>query len=250
MNNFYVYAFISKTDNKTVRYIGKGSGTRMAVDTNRKYKVPLKNRKKVATGLTEQEAFNLERFLIALYGRLDISTGTLTNLTDGGEGVSGHKWTEEQRANASRVQTELGTWRGRNHTEKSRNKISKARRKTNGMRGQTHTDENKAKISKAVTERMSKPETRAKSAQVCGDTFRGKPKTEAHKKKLSEIAKVRVGEKNPTSKQYEATDPKGKTYTFWSMSHFCKDKPLHQSAMSRVALGKQTSHNGWTCREI
>lgn len=36
--------------------------------------------------LSQEEAFELEMFLISLYGRQDIKTGILCNLTDGGEG--------------------------------------------------------------------------------------------------------------------------------------------------------------------
>lgn len=41
--------------------------------------------------LSEDEAHNLERSIISRLGRIDIRTGPLANLTDGGEGMSGHK---------------------------------------------------------------------------------------------------------------------------------------------------------------
>ena len=45
----------------------------------------------------EQEAYLKEKELIKLYGKRSSGTGTLTNMTDGGEGLSGHKATPEQR---------------------------------------------------------------------------------------------------------------------------------------------------------
>lgn len=46
--------------------------------------------------LTEEEAFELEIELIALYGRKNNNTGILANLTDGGEGSSGMVLSEER----------------------------------------------------------------------------------------------------------------------------------------------------------
>jgi len=45
----------------------------------------------------EEKAFDCERALIAKFGRRDIKTGTLCNLTDGGEGPVGRIMTLEQR---------------------------------------------------------------------------------------------------------------------------------------------------------
>ena len=53
----------------------------------------------------ENEAFNEEIRLIALYGRHDLGLGPLTNLTDGGEGTIGIQWTEEMRKHKSESQT-------------------------------------------------------------------------------------------------------------------------------------------------
>jgi hypothetical protein len=46
---------------------------------------------------TENEAFEKEKELIKEYGRRDLGTGTLCNLTDGGDGVRGFTYTEKHR---------------------------------------------------------------------------------------------------------------------------------------------------------
>lgn len=42
----------------------------------------------IQENLNQEDAFELEKFLIQLYGRKDINTGILCNLTDGGDGRS------------------------------------------------------------------------------------------------------------------------------------------------------------------
>lgn len=47
--------------------------------------------------LTWEQACEKEKEFIALYGRRDLGTGTLVNLTDGGEGTLGYRHTEEAK---------------------------------------------------------------------------------------------------------------------------------------------------------
>ncbi len=44
--------------------------------------------------LTEAQAFESEKALIKAIGRIDLNTGPLTNLTDGGEGMSGYCYSD------------------------------------------------------------------------------------------------------------------------------------------------------------
>jgi hypothetical protein len=107
---FYVYAFLRSKDSEHGRkgspyYIGKGTGWRILCKNRHGAPVP-KDRSCIVfiqEGLTEQEAFALERYCIALYGRIDLGSGILRNLTDGGEGVSGriHSETSKQKISAS-----------------------------------------------------------------------------------------------------------------------------------------------------
>jgi len=47
--------------------------------------------------LTKQEAVKKEIEFIKLYGRKNLKTGSLVNLTDGGDGVNNIKWSEDSK---------------------------------------------------------------------------------------------------------------------------------------------------------
>jgi hypothetical protein len=103
--DFYVYTH-HKLNTGEIFYVGKGLGDRY------KWKHRSKWWKNIATKhgvlikihndcLQEWAAFELEKELIALYGRKDNFLGPLVNLTDGGDGVGGHVHDTETRKRIS-----------------------------------------------------------------------------------------------------------------------------------------------------
>jgi hypothetical protein len=94
----YVYAYLR--EDRTPYYIGKGTANRCKEKHN--VGIPPDDRIEfIKTELSDQEAIQLEIELIAKYGRKDLGTGILRNMTDGGDGVAGRIFTEETRAKIS-----------------------------------------------------------------------------------------------------------------------------------------------------
>lgn len=89
---FYIYAYLRSKDSATAKagtpyYIGKGQGRRLT-SKHGKLNIP-PNRQNIIVmerNLSEVGALALERFYIDWYGRKDIKTGILLNLTGGGDG--------------------------------------------------------------------------------------------------------------------------------------------------------------------
>jgi len=125
---FYVYVYLDPRPGKGLQpiYVGKGTVDldRASYHWERRCVNPFLQKvldKIRAAGLVpqitiaaymedEEEAFAMERDLIVQYGRRDLRTGSLCNLTDGGQGVSGLKYSEE-RLRKAREQFSTPEWR-------------------------------------------------------------------------------------------------------------------------------------------
>ena len=164
MENFYVYSLIDSLTNLPI-YIGKGKDGRMNKHVTmatggwhrNKY---LANKilkilslggtvtpKKFADGIPEDVAFEIERKLIASLKENGVK---LYNLTDGGEGSAGLKYSKEHCEMMSRVRM------GKKHTEESKKKMSLARM------GKKPSAEHIEIIKEFHTGKFVSPETREK----------------------------------------------------------------------------------------
>ncbi len=91
-----IYTYMWLREDGTPYYVGKGTHRRYR-RMRRGLACPPMERVLIQEFLTNEDALFAEMFLIAIYGRKDIGTGILINRTDGGEGGTGTKHSEEWR---------------------------------------------------------------------------------------------------------------------------------------------------------
>ena len=184
MNNYYTYAYLR--EDGTPYYIGKGTRGRAFSDRGRPCPTP-KDKNRIIflkQNLTEEEAFKHERYMISVFGRKDLETGILHNRTDGGEGVSGYKHTEERKGKMSQAKIGNKNRSGIKHNEETKRRIGES------QTGKKHTEETKRKIAEA-----NKGKSRSFSEEHrknISEAHKGKPRTpftEEHRKNISESKK-------------------------------------------------------------
>jgi hypothetical protein len=100
MNTFYTYIWYRKDGSPY--YVGKGKDNRAFIsDSHGVHRPKDDSRILVQYWTSEAEAHEMERVFIDMYGRKDLGTGCLRNLTDGGEGTSGLKRIDVAQRNQS-----------------------------------------------------------------------------------------------------------------------------------------------------
>jgi len=120
-NSFYVYLHVRKSDG-IVFYVGKGRGRRANYFNERNphwHSVFKKHGcivEFVCKNISENDAFRIERETIAKY-----KSDKLCNMTEGGEGVTGYRFTDEQKEKMS-----ISGKKRLPMTEQSRKKLSES----------------------------------------------------------------------------------------------------------------------------
>lgn len=232
---YYVYIH-RKADTKEVFYVGKGHGNRAFTKVNRSalwqnvvnkhgYIVEF-----IEVGLQEWAAFELEVDYIAYYGRRDTGHGNLVNFTDGGEGTSGHIWTDEMKA-----------WRSVETTKQMRNPEMRER-VSSSKRGKKLTQEHADFARKHLLDQKDKVKevnSRLMKERWQTPEFRGKMLSVSTGKKMSEEVKKKIGAAN--SRQVKRSD--GVIYA--SVNEAARELSKNHSKISMVACGKRKTAYGY-----
>lgn len=175
------YAYLYLRSDRTPYYAGKGCGKR-AFQVPTHVVRPPKDRSLILVMpcRDEAEALATEVELIRNWGRKDLGTGILRNLTEGGDGSSGYKHTPECRQKMSTI------GRRKKLSEQHRRKISLSQlgRKRPASTGQ--------KIAKRNRGRILTSESREKISTSLRNHFQSHPKVwsdEARRKNSESLKK-------------------------------------------------------------
>lgn len=242
MKDFYVYGlFEPKEKVDSCFYIGKGTGYRMkkhfwnwclseeATGSDEKIdkiKTLQENGKnpypsKIADGLSEDKAYELEEFLIGEIGREN-----LTNDVPGGKGPFSGK--DHPMYGKSQ---EL--------TKETRQKISES------LSGRTLSEEHKRKISESRMGEDNPMSGNEEAIQKMANSLTGRSLSEEHKRKIGKGNEGYVGEKsgcNEVSNQEVKEIKYLLEETSMSQSDIAKRYPIGQGRISRINTGKCWTH--------
>jgi hypothetical protein len=179
-----------RLDNNEVFYVGIGKTSKRAFSkrNRNKYWKHITNKvgysvEIIHNDVNWDEACELEKHLIFLFGRKDLGLGSLVNMTDGGEGMVGLKpWSK-----------------GITFSDEHKQKISESKKGNTNMLGKKLSEESKKKISESLKGRkLSEKHIQKMSEAVKGEKNpmfgkaspnKGVPMSEEQKQKLSEAHK-------------------------------------------------------------
>lgn len=271
---FYVYGHYT-ADTDELFYIGKGSKRRAwdRYGRNEYWKNKVKKHglvvKILVDGLTEDDAYEKEKQLIT-----EIGTGTLTNMTEGGEGISSNiakqiatirnanpeyrrrlleanrleakrraqdvQWQEEHRARVKKMweSQELREQQRRITQDLYTNPIYR-QNVTQGARRRSSNPEYRKKLSEGCIKRSQNPEYLRKISEAGKRVANARPPAVREKLRRASI--------DANAKTYPGViSPDGTIYpTIHNLNQFCKTHQLNRWQMYQLLDEKITTHNGW-----
>lgn len=197
--NFYAYVYRDPRPEKNLEpiYVGKGTGSRSNIhlyDCKNKYLsrklqkikiLGLSPHIEIINAIDELHALFLESCLIQVFGRRDLKTGTLVNLTDGGEGVSGLKHSQETKLKMSIAKRGISPYnKGISLSPEQKQKISFS------LTGKKASEFTKAKMSNARIGKKLPPRSKDHCEKLA-IAQRGKKASAETKAKMSASHKAR-----------------------------------------------------------
>jgi hypothetical protein len=261
MSEYYSYMYL-RIDG-TPYYVGKGKGRRAfrihRANNIPRFAPPSEERIVIYPAESEADAFETEVALIWYYGRKDLGTGCLRNLTDGGEGPSGHIKSAEnrKRISARMLGRTVSEETGRKISEAKKGKVivsaeqrlaiakaligrtwSKEERKAHStykkdfcLRGHARTPENLSGSNCKVCLREKNKERRIKAGLPVGrckpPNWKGKKRSEHHRQAMRLAAKNRapmsIETKAKIAAAKEGKKPSEETSKKMSLAHIAID---------------------------
>lgn len=197
--------------------------------------------------LSEVDAFLQEIYFIKLIGRVE-NGGTLTNLSDGGDGQSGFKFSSESKEKMSASRSgEKNPNYGKHISEETKLKISLSRTgQKSGFKGKHHTEEAKMIMSTKGKLRIGEK----------NGMFGKKHRPESIEKMKQNHPKL-MGKDNPSFGRerkeeekifdtWELTNIDGTVLIIDNLTKFCRENNLTISCMADLFKGKRKSnYKGW-----
>jgi hypothetical protein len=253
--NYYTYAYLR--EDGTPYYIGKGKRDRI-YSKNRRVKPP-KDKSRIIflkQNLTEEEAFKHEIYMIAVFGRKDLGTGILRNLTDGGDGISNPS--EETRkkisTNVKKAHAKLTPEQRREIARKGHFSMTPEQRSERAKKGRMSlTPEKRSELARIANASLT-PEQRRENAKKANAKLTPEQrrergiKAQASRTPEQRRESVRRGHATLTPEQRkERTRKANATLTSEQRSERSRKGYLSTSIEKRIERAKKGSNQKWQC---